>query len=322
MSRAVWAGPHDSVTHFGYPLDLCKSSMQKAIRRGEVYDALTWGFEMFNLDQVGGVSARTNIINRLAVSAAEDIGPANPSLVVDILRSPWEQEPHPDVFRGLLVRATQSPKSRLGDYLWTAFANTEGRKEAARLGLLTEVTVVSWEGWLPGDFEDPEPRRLLNSFASYLSARNCSCLFYLKQYMTYSKLKIVPRGRIRRPAVLIFEVLKPLLPPDWEGVLRDAFLRMSEWLPFVVLAVILAVYPKYPPVGTYSEVLTPTLEELRNHQYTLTVRDYAVDKHTQAGRTLGRGRREFALVGSVVTNEDPEFSDETLREIFIRVNRD
>jgi hypothetical protein len=46
--------------------------------------------------------------------------------------------------------------------------------------------------------------------------------------------------------------------------------------------------------------------------------DYAIDMHTSEGRKRGKNRKDFALEGSIVVNEDTEFYVEEWREFYVK----
>jgi ADP-ribosyl-[dinitrogen reductase] hydrolase len=72
-----------SKTHSGYSFDIAKSALQKYIRRGEVNDAIFFAIECLLFYHIGGGQANyTNSVNRLRVISLEDIGLADPYLIV------------------------------------------------------------------------------------------------------------------------------------------------------------------------------------------------------------------------------------------------
>ena len=46
--------------------------------------------------------------------------------------------------------------------------------------------------------------------------------------------------------------------------------------------------------------------------------DYAIDMHTSMGRKMGKNRKDFALEGSIVVNEDTEFLVKEWREFYVK----
>src|SRR6516162_10560953 len=72
----------ENTTFSGYAIDVVKSAMQKYIRRNMVEKALISMIELYRMPEVDGdaKSIQSNMFNRLAVIAAEDIGPSNVKL--------------------------------------------------------------------------------------------------------------------------------------------------------------------------------------------------------------------------------------------------
>lgn len=100
LSRMKASGPNASVTYNGHKYDEILSAVQKYIRRGEVDKALYAAIEadLYSLVSptsgriiTNAKSRRTNFINRLRAIIGEDIGVANPSLLItfDRLYSTW-----------------------------------------------------------------------------------------------------------------------------------------------------------------------------------------------------------------------------------------
>ena len=49
-----------------------------------------------------------------------------------------------------------------------------------------------------------------------------------------------------------------------------------------------------------------------------TIDDYAIDMHTSMGRKMGKNRKDFALEGSIVVNEDTEFLVKEWRDFYVK----
>ena len=50
----------------------------------------------------------------------------------------------------------------------------------------------------------------------------------------------------------------------------------------------------------------------------LAIDDYAIDMHTSMGRKMGKNRKDFALEGSVVVNEDADFLVKEWRDFYVK----
>ncbi|MCW4006042.1 MAG: hypothetical protein NWF04_05535 [Candidatus Bathyarchaeota archaeon] len=106
-------------TKNGYDHYELLSALQKCVRRGLEYEAVHFAVELEEFNP-------TMLWNRLKIIAAEDVGPANPSLalVMDLMRTQYLAEKSKlaeSSYRLFLVNAVvclcRSPKSRITDDL-------------------------------------------------------------------------------------------------------------------------------------------------------------------------------------------------------------
>ena len=88
------------------------SACQKAVRRGYSLETVQWAMELFWTNR----HRRTNIWNRCLVMAVEDIGPADPSVVIHVLSLylHYPEDPNAMVTAALLL--AQAPKTRVNDW--------------------------------------------------------------------------------------------------------------------------------------------------------------------------------------------------------------
>src|SRR3972149_10980081 len=106
------------------PADV-SSAYQKAVRRGFNSDAIQWALELFYTNQ----NRRTNIWNRSLVISVEDIGPADPSVIIEInhLYNNYSEDPKAIVTAALIL--CQSKKRRVND--WSAHICPELHEEGS-----------------------------------------------------------------------------------------------------------------------------------------------------------------------------------------------
>lgn len=106
-------------TRNGHSIFLCASALQKALRRGEIEEAMFWAVEL-ELSRYGEY-----LWKRMRVVASEDIGMANPDAAVQVraLYENWKEfrkgaskSERLMIVQAVLVLAT-SPKSRAVDHL-------------------------------------------------------------------------------------------------------------------------------------------------------------------------------------------------------------
>lgn len=115
-------------TYNYFHYDEVSSALQKSVRRCLWPEASQWFFEAFRTGQ----KCQTNILRRFYIYASEDIGPANPSLILlldDILDVDNPEEPYHQEIIALLAlqMLVLSPKSRIFD--WVSCSVTSGTFE-------------------------------------------------------------------------------------------------------------------------------------------------------------------------------------------------
>lgn len=328
-----------SLTYSGYTLDVMKSAVQKYVRRDIPEKALYSAFELYRMAEVPkGKAAQSNLYNRLAVICAEDIGPANLSLCVEIIDRLSKTERSPAELAAMIQLMCASEKTRLMSHIWRTYGTNEGRTYATSLGIPIDIQPTSEDEeylvtytspyWLENDPEELKPYAEL--FLKRLSQRDYNCVTWLSYYMIVSeKHKIVPRltklvGRKGRdhPMMIIWLMLEPYLDSTVYNVLKDAYFTYSESRPFLMAAVVSALfntsYEKHDI--SYSIELwstCPVLGDLLESNYTLTLDDYVYDKHTLHGKKNGKDRKVFVNEGAKVEHQSELYWDETLHNVYM-----
>jgi len=118
---------HDLKTQNDFRYDEVSSALQKSVRRCLWPESLQWFLEAFrcrgqHVSPHQATATQTNILRRLFIYASEDIGPANPSLILlldDILDvdNPQNQYLQEIIPIMILHVMTLSPKSRMFDWI-------------------------------------------------------------------------------------------------------------------------------------------------------------------------------------------------------------
>merc|ERR1712100_980763 len=57
-------------------------------------------------------------------------------------------------------------------------------------------------------------------------------------------------------------------------------------------------------------------------EYSVNIDDYVIDMHTSQGRKMGKNRKDFALEGCLVVNEEKEFLVKEWREYYVKEKKD
>jgi hypothetical protein len=324
-----------SITASGCPVDEVKSQLQKSIRRNEVGLALLSGFELYRFSEVPGAEGVvTNLYNRLAVIAAEDIGPANVGLVVEVLRliggDPRNKDPN--VLGAIIQLLCLSSKTRIGSHLWYVYVNERGRGFAISKGLEVDDTItpedqVAIDGTIVENGDPPDLVAMVVVFKRRLRSRMFEAMIWLAYFTKASEERKVaprairPRRRQTDPNMMIWEALKELVVPQIWEVLVDTYLSASEKRPFLMMGVSSVLYGgEYQefPVGPQAEEWkrTDAAVAYLNGTYHLVIQEEAIDKHTKRGRKEGKDRDTFVNDGAIVSPEDPRFVVPVFQEVY------
>lgn len=325
LGKMSYGGPFRSVTYSGITVDVAKSGLQKHIRRGEVDDALKFAYELYRFNELGAKAIVTNLYNRLAIIAVEDIGPANVPLVLKVLEM---KEPLYD----LVVEMCNSAKTRILSHLARAYS-IHMRKTSKKHGLTVDKQsrdgddTDSMEFWFPDECED-EMRYIANVFLERLKQKDRNAYTWAQYFCeNYEKILIKPRNRRRKAAVVLWRMMEKHLPNDkivekLFAELERYYFTLSENNPFLRMAIFLILHDDRPGAehfipGKYTGYKPEiTEEELLHGEYELVVKDYVLDKHTAQGRRGGADREKFVTEGALVHNEDPRFDEPVLKKIY------
>ncbi len=330
--QMAYRGPFNVTTYSGLSTDIVKSALQKYIRRNIPEKVIIAAFELYRMGEIEkGESVRSYLYNRIAIIAAEDIGPANLPLVIVALQVTLTKNRDPNLLGALIQTMAGSSKTRLMSHVYRALISPEGRLVAQQKGLqiddapteddLNSHTII----WQPND--SVEIRPYAEIFKRRLMSRSFTAVIWLGYYLRASEGKkittrnIRPRRRQTDPVMIIWEVMKDLLHPTvWESLI-DAYLEITENRPFLMRGVVSALYQvkyeSYDLTPLYSEcVRTSATERFLTGQYRFEVDDFVIDKHTSVGRNMGLGREKFVSEGARVIPEDPQFVVPAFKEVY------
>ena len=300
VGRAV-AKHNGCVDPWGNPADVAKSNFQKCVRRGMPKEAVRSFFSCYNMealfpDAQAAKALRTNIINRLLVCVAEDVGVANVALLKKCLEvalpMACRQVPRdPGALGALVALAAASKKSRVQSHLFHAYA-PENAELATELGLRVS----------PPDPEDPD-----------LADPNCFALLGEKKDDVLWK-------KIEEAA------------PEIAPLLRRAHSKASEFNKRAFMQCALTVAHFSLAGGLQSSIVKTgfseklpdksmrkdVLADLLLNKFELVPIPEAYDKHTSIGRGKSSSTaQQFREVGALVTDPHPDFRFEALEKIYL-----
>jgi len=336
-----WKGPFGgSTTYSNIKLDIAKSALQKYIRRNMKEKALLAAFELYRFSEIPEAKAIvTNLYNRLAIIANEDIGPANLSLVLEVTRLVESKDRNTGVLYQMVKLLSESKKSRFPSHCWRSYSNPDGRKVAEELGLpldnsFTPDDLLFIEEHRNCDLfveSDPENIRCyLLTFWKRLIGKDFNaftwCYFYLevtKDLTLKSKRKKFINGNTRcntgKSDILLWKVLSKFLDIETHDILVEAYYNQSESRPFLQLAVVVALYGlKYEKVNIIADPNNDKhIDDMLNARYEMIkIEDFVIDKHTKDGRNSGMTAKDFVDEGAIVIPEDMTYHNELLVKIY------
>lgn len=334
--QMYWNGLRgNSKTYSGYPLDVMKSALQKYIRRGILDKALMAATEIFRMAEVGGEAGQTGVINRLSVIAVEDIGPANIPLVTEVLDHLNKDIRDPALIFTIVQLLCESEKTRLPSHVRNGYGTERGRQAAVKRGLpvdnvedidhelLDYLALTDEEKGYKWKADDPEAiKDSFELFHKRLRERNVNAEAWLSRFFDASDgLKVQRRAHRSSPDIIIWEMLRSLIPAEIVEIYQKAYYKQTESGPFLM-----AIICGYLYGATFEQLditgvvdvwrNSATLQQLLNGDYTLVLDDYVYDKHTAIGRSAGKTRADFVREGAVVNKQSAKFYDPVLHELY------
>jgi hypothetical protein len=323
-----------SKTYHGHALDVMKSALQKYVRRGVVDKALMCAFELYRFIEIPEAKAAiTNLYNRLAIIANEDVGPADLPLAIYVTKMVNNKNRDPEVLARMVQLLGESKKTRIMSHAWNAYGKPENIRAATNMGIhidqefrvddMEYIQANTSDGNL-FNAADPEViRPYVVTYFKRLYESDYNAFTWLYYYLEASKdLKVSMRskgtvGRTSKPMILLWETLRYFLHSDVVDPLVTAYFNITENRPFITTATIAALhrvqYSLLNP-GRYDGPIS--LNDLVSNNYHLELDGYVYDKHTKEGRKRGADIKLFVTEGAHVENEDPTYINEPLKILY------
>lgn len=252
-------------TFNGFQFDQVLSSVQKSIRRGFFGDAFQFGLELYR----SGDLYRKILWNRLFVISVEDIGPANPLIVVELYALRKIDTPLSLITAIYLF--CKSEKSRLNDNAICAFfrdIEEYRNKEKLFIEAIQYKNIYKCFTVLP---EVSGKDLLWSQVVSNMYTALLKTLWSTKSMKGSGGSKLVE-------AHIIHLHCMNMIPTD------------EEYL--------VAINTK--PIEDLQVFLTAFMSDNFN---LMNIPDYAIDKHTIEGKKRGRSYKHFFEVGAQLYNE-------------------
>ncbi len=342
IGSMVWKGlrGNSSKTVSGVDFDVAKSALQKYIRRNMPEKAILTAIELYRFGEIGGDPGVSNMYNRLAIIANEDIGVANVPLIIEITRIVESKDRDVVKLAAMVQLMSASFKTRMMSQAWRAYTNPEAKELGSSLGLSIDDNFrdsdieyirenINSDIFVIGDPENIKPyvlvfmKRLIDKdFNAYTWAH---FVLELTKEMTISKRKKFINGNTRsttgKADILLWTVLSRVLAPEIHDTLVEAYYNHTESRPFLQNAIMIALYrlpyeklDLTPLVEIWRQA--PILKSMLNGEHKLEIDSFAIDKHTKKGRALGMNVQDFVDEGAVVSPQSEIFHNPILEQIY------
>ena len=329
-----------NTTFSGLEFDVAKSALQKYVRRNVLTKALLTTVEIYRLREVGGEAAVSNLCNRLAIIAVEDIGAANISLVVDVIQLLESGTRDIGSLLAIVQLLCASDKTRLMSHCWRSYATTEGRSIASTAGLPLDTTFTAEDLTYIQQYKncdlfvtsDPDNLRYyILIFLKRLHERNFNAFSWAYFYLETSANLMITRRRkfingntrsmTGKPDILLWKALALVLPVNISDILVGAYYNHTENRPFLQCAILTALHEvNYHNTELLNLVqlwrTNDELTKMMNGNYRLVVDDYVIDKHTRLGRLQHKTIKDFVEDGAVVEPQSTIFYNEQLATLY------
>lgn len=319
-----------TITQSGYRLDLVKSALQKYIRRGNAEKALYAATELYRLGEVGGQAPVTNLYNRLAIIAGEDVGPADWSLALTVIHACNTGNRDFPTLLAMVQLLAQTEHTRMMSHVWFAYADEQGRHKASEAGLQIDSEFSHEDLVYIDDHDinapdDLKPYAL--AFQRRLETNDFNAFGWARFFLDAAegqKIPLRPRGdgkKTSKPDVILWDIMRPFLREQATQILVTAYYNHAENLPFLQSGILAALYREpfvpydlAPVIAEWSE--SPLLSNFLSGDYSFKIDDFAYDKHTAEGRAKGADLTKFVREGAKVENQSEKYFDEGLAAIY------
>lgn len=325
-----------SVSHHGYKLDMLKSGMQKYLRRRE-FEKMTWcvieifKFELWAKDDKERKMCKgiiSNLLNRIIVMMDEELlfcEVQNYLLLRKFIEKFEDDRKNGGKFLVLICRT---------------LTNSSLLRRASDIRAFWDFRIRFGTEYVQEvKLSDEE---YFDKFVECFERKDDECFKWMFKIFNGNKKGDKVRFRRKQNIYMIWEYLfsrenvkgngryKELL----EYKLREFHkLNRGERFMFLVNSIDLVMKCDGKETIFVNVHISQICQELsryeqdfvemykKNMEY-LVIDDYAIDMHTSMGRKMGKNRKDFALEGSVVVNENAEFLVKEWRDFYIKEKLD
>lgn len=318
-------------------VDVAKSALQKAIRRGDVKLAWTMALrlnEFMIVDEGKGKPVRSNMLNRLPIIAGEDIGLADVDVVEKVDKYVNKIRDSDLLCEKELIECVtmmcMAEKSRLGSHLNSVFYQVLStpeyfeQLEKMKPGLLDVMkSIESRVEHYPMVHVKEEDKFLIHRIVYLLKNaktedEKMATFFYMRTLLNsenkYKILRGYPKKRniSSEPIFIVWNEMLSMGSSGRKNILElcyKMFLNENERHIYLVLGLLVYFFMRenisneidvnelIQEHGGFEKILESAMNDV------IEVPEYVIDKHTKKGRSKGKDSVTFAVEGAIVENE-------------------
>ena len=320
-----------SVSHHGYKLDMLKSGMQKYLRRRE-FEKMTWcvmeifKFELWAEDEKEKKMCKgiiSNLLNRIIVMMDEEL------LFCEVQNY---------VLLRKFIEMFESDRKNGGKFLvliCRTLANSRLLRRASDIRAFWDFRIRFGNEKDTVELSDEE---YFNKFVECFERKDDECFKWMFKIFNGKKKGDKVRFRRKDNIYMIWEYLFSRENVKGNGIYKELLeyklrefykLNRGERFMFLVNSIDLVMKCDGKETIFVSVHISQIRKELDKYEkdfvemynYSMlywTIDDYAIDMHTSMGRKMGKNRKDFALEGSIVVNEDTEFLVKEWRDFYVK----
>ena len=335
-----------SITRHGYKLDLMKSGMQKYLRRGELKMMMWCAVEIFNFELMAEDEKEkkmckgiiTNMLNRIIVMMDEEL------LFCEVERYL--------VLRNLIEKFDEDRKNGMKYLINICKCLSDGKicRHASDIRAFWDYRIRF------KDVEFDEEKKDLNNvycfekFVEKFNDNDDNMFYYM--FKIFNSGEKISKGGFRKKKEYVYKIWEVLFDLEFvknnkynNGLVKrlmeykfnefDKNKKRGERFMFLVNSIELVrggpdrlfinevYYNDLMEMYNVNNIKDEEIAEILkcNSEYK-QMDDYVIDMHTSMGRKMGKNRKDFALEGCVVLNEDRTFLKKEWREYYIKEKLD
>ena len=331
-----------SITRHGYKLDMMKSGMQKYLRRGELKMMVWCAVEIFNFELMAEDEKEkkmckgiiTNMLNRIIVMMDEEL------LFCEVERYL--------VLRNLIEKFDEDRKNGLKYLINICKCLSDGKicRHASDIRAFWDYRIRFKDVEFDEEKKDLDNVYCFKKFIEKFNDNDDNMFYYM--FKIFNSGEKISKGGFRKKKEYVYKIWEKLFDLEFvknnkynNGLVKrlmeykfdefDKNKKRGERFMFLVNSIELVrggpdrlfineVYyndlmDKYNVDNIKDQEITDILNDNKEYKQ---MDDYVIDMHTSIGRKMGKNRKDFALEGCVVLNEDRKFLKEEWRKYYIK----